>query len=135
MGALINAIKGLFINPWNTYFHVKFCQYQDAQIHMYVESFHKESSTAAIAMAIESNTATSKTISDLLDGKLAEECKTFQAKFNTLTQQIHSHQQKLPFGCRSQHPSQKSHGHSYQTYNRHWQDQTQLQYQEQSPFQ
>ena len=46
-------------------------------------------------MAIESTTAMSKTISDLLDEKLAEEHKTFQAKFNMLTQQIHSHQQKI----------------------------------------
>ena len=94
MGVLINAIKGLFINPWNTYFQAKLCQHRDAQIHEYAESFHKEHSTDAITMAIESTATTSKTISDLLNKKLIEEHKTFQAKSNMLTQQICSHHQK-----------------------------------------
>ena len=73
-------------------------------------------------MEIESTTTASRTVSDLLDKKLAEECKTLQAKFNTLMQQICSHQQKtLPFGCMAQHPSQQPHRHSYQTYNGHCQ--------------
>ena len=135
VGALINAIKGLFVNPWNTYFQAKLCQHQDAQICKYAESFHKECSTAAIAMAIESTAATSETISDFLDEKLAEEHKTFQATFNTLTQQICSHQQK---NFRSgAHPSTQAKitWAPYQTYHRHWQDQIQLQSQEQSPYQ
>ena len=94
VGVLINAIRGLFINPWNTYFQAKLCQHRDAQIHEYAESVHKEHSTAAITMAIESTATTSKTISDLLDKKLIEEHKTFQAKFNMLTQQICSRHQK-----------------------------------------
>ena len=79
VGALVNAIKGLFINPWNTYLHAKLCQHQYVQICKYVESFHKECSTAAIATEIESTTTASKTVSDLLDKNLAEECKTLQA--------------------------------------------------------
>ena len=42
-------------------------------------------------MELESTTAASKTILGLLDENLAKECKTFQSKFNMLTQQIHSH--------------------------------------------
>ena len=60
VGALINAIKGLFINPWNTYFQAKLHLHQDAQIREYAESFQKEHSTTAIAMAIKSTTTTSK---------------------------------------------------------------------------
>ena len=54
-------------------------------------------------MELESTTAASKTILDLLDENLAKECKTFQSKFNMLTQQIHSHQQKN--SCLGAHPS------------------------------
>ena len=68
--ALVNAIKGLFINPWNTYFQAKLCQHQDTQICKYAASFHKECSTTAITMAIESTTTTSKTMSDLLNKNL-----------------------------------------------------------------
>ena len=110
VGALINVIKGLFINPWNTYFQAKLCQHQDAQICKYAERFHKECSTTAITMAIESTTTTSKTIPHFLNEKLAKECKTFQAKFNTLTQQIRSHQQKNFHLC--VHPSTQAKNHT-----------------------
>ena len=102
MGLLINAIKSLFVNPWNAYFLAKLCQHQDTQICKYAKSFHKEHSTPPIAMDIESTTVASKTILDLLDEKLVAEHKALQAKFSMLTQQIHSCQKTSHPGA---HPS------------------------------
>ena len=48
------------------------------QICKYAKSFHKEHSTTAIAMDIESSTVASKTILDFHDEKLVEEHKAFQ---------------------------------------------------------
>ena len=68
----------LFVNPWNVHFHAKLHQHQDTQIFKYAETFHKECSTAAIAMDIESTTAASGTILDLLDKNSWKKVKLFK---------------------------------------------------------